>query len=219
MLKRMLILVAALLLVATTTAAQQPKTTASQQPKPPAERASVPSKAPEPPPQPINIKIEFTITDQTGSGSAYSYQWPCCGINFATTDFFLVAPNGPGYISRTGTAAVECSCAHLDRNVLVETPGPMRDSPKSFSYREVRINVDAHPVLLKDGKISITFGLEYLPKAGSSGGEGSLEPGMSSLNERLGLILESGKPMIVSQAADPVSDRKISVELIATVLK
>src|SRR5207244_4598686 len=38
-------------------------------------------------------------TDQTGSGTAYSYQWPCCGINPTTTDFFLVAPNGPGYIS------------------------------------------------------------------------------------------------------------------------
>ena len=195
MLKRMLILVAALLLVATTTAAQQPKTTASQQPKPPAERASVPSKAPEPPPQPINIKIEFTITDQTGSGQ----------------------PSKKVVSMIVGDR--QNNSIRSNANVLVETPGPMRDSPKSFSYREVWINVDAHPVLLKDGKISITFGLEYLPKAGSSGGEGSLEPGMSSLNERLGLILESGKPMIVSQAADPVSDRKISVELIATVLK
>jgi large repetitive protein len=44
-------------------------------------------------------------TDQTGSGTAYSYQWPCCGTNPTTTDFFLVAPNGPGYISRTGTAS------------------------------------------------------------------------------------------------------------------
>jgi hypothetical protein len=51
-------------------------------------------------------------TDQTGSGTAYSYQWPCCGdLSIAPTNFFLVAPNVPvgpfdtGYISRTGTAS------------------------------------------------------------------------------------------------------------------
>ena len=42
---------------------------------------------------------------------------------------------------------------------------------------------------------------------------------MSQLNERLSLVLESGKPMIVSQAADPVSDRKITVEVTATILR
>jgi subtilisin-like proprotein convertase family protein len=44
-------------------------------------------------------------TDQTGTGTAYSYQWPCCGIlsSLAATDFFLVNDKGSGYISRTGT--------------------------------------------------------------------------------------------------------------------
>ena len=42
---------------------------------------------------------------------------------------------------------------------------------------------------------------------------------MTSWNERLSVILESGKPMIVSQAADPTSDRKITVEITATILK
>ena len=42
---------------------------------------------------------------------------------------------------------------------------------------------------------------------------------MASINERLGLIFESGKPIIVSQAADPTSDRKITVEVTATILK
>jgi hypothetical protein len=35
----------------------------------------------------------------------------------------------------------------------------------------------------------------------------------------LSVILESGKPMVVSQAADPTSDRKITVEVTATILK
>ena len=33
------------------------------------------------------------------------------------------------------------------------------------------------------------------------------------------VVLQSGKPMIVSQAADPVTDRKIVVEVVATILK
>ena len=32
-------------------------------------------------------------------------------------------------------------------------------------------------------------------------------------------MLQSGKPLVVSQAADPVSDRKVIVEVKATVLK
>jgi subtilisin-like proprotein convertase family protein/sugar lactone lactonase YvrE len=44
-------------------------------------------------------------TDQTGTGNAYSFQWPGFGIysSLALTNFFLVNPQGSGYISRTGT--------------------------------------------------------------------------------------------------------------------
>jgi hypothetical protein len=41
----------------------------------------------------------------------------------------------------------------------------------------------------------------------------------SSLNEQLTVILDAGKPMVVSQAPDPASDRKIAVEIRATVLR
>jgi subtilisin-like proprotein convertase family protein len=41
-------------------------------------------------------------TDQTGSGTVYTYQWPCCNAIGVATDFFGVgtAPNSP-YVSRT----------------------------------------------------------------------------------------------------------------------
>ena len=89
----------------------------------------------------------------------------------------------------------------------------------SYNYRNVTINVDARPAIVvkEPNKILVSFGLEYFPKA--QGGQEEMEPGMASLNERLGLILESGKPVVVSQAADPTSDRKITVEVTATILK
>jgi hypothetical protein len=64
----------------------------------------------------------------------------------------------------------------------------------------------------------MNFGLEYLPTTRLSAQEEG-EPGLTSWNERLSVILESGKPMVVSQAADPTSDRKITVEVTATILK
>jgi hypothetical protein len=84
----------------------------------------------------------------------------------------------------------------------------------------VSINVDATPLILKDGGIRLQFGLEYQPRP-------SLEPQQSTapvgriaqINERLTVILQENKPMVISQAADPGSDRKITVELRATIVK
>lgn len=148
-----------------------------------------------PPAQPLNIKIEVSITDQTGSG----------------------AP---------ARKVVTMIAADRDRNsirssasVPVRTVTPGANSMPAVNYRNVTINVDAWPTILArdPNKIHVTFAIEYLPK--SAGGAEGMEPGMAQLNESLSLILESGKPMMVSQAADPTSDRKISVEVTATILK
>lgn len=86
-------------------------------------------------------------------------------------------------------------------------------------YRTVGINLDAQPWIdVKDqNRVQLMFGLEYQPK--TTGGGDSNEPGLSSLTQRQTLMLESGKSMLVSQAADPTSDRKITVEVTATILK
>ena len=91
--------------------------------------------------------------------------------------------------------------------------------PVKAAFRNVTINVDARPsiVVKEPNKVLLSIGLEYLPR--SVGGQEEMEAGMATLSERLGLILESGKSMIISQAADPTSDRKITVEVTATILK
>jgi hypothetical protein len=81
----------------------------------------------------------------------------------------------------------------------------------------VALNVDAMPMIIKDSLMRIDVSLEYVPKPGSE--NASSGEGRGSLNERLSLLVESGKPLIVSQASDPTSDRRISVELTATILK
>jgi hypothetical protein len=84
----------------------------------------------------------------------------------------------------------------------------------------VTINVDARPNLLRDGAIRLQLGLEYLPRPSASPPDAAVQPlGASGLNQRMNLILQDGKPLLISQAADPGSDRKISVEVSATVLR
>jgi hypothetical protein len=39
------------------------------------------------------------------------------------------------------------------------------------------------------------------------------------LNQSIGVVLTPGKPTIISQSADPNSDRKVAVEVTATVVK
>lgn len=81
----------------------------------------------------------------------------------------------------------------------------------------VTLNVDATPAILKDGQMRLDLGLEYVPKPGSENATSG--EGRGSLNQRLSLLVESGRPLVISQASDPTSDRKISVELTATILK
>jgi hypothetical protein len=61
----------------------------------------------------------------------------------------------------------------------------------------------------------LILGLEYNPR--TLGSDAPTE--WSSLNEQIGVVLEPGKPLIVSQAADPASERKISVQVRATPMK
>jgi hypothetical protein len=82
----------------------------------------------------------------------------------------------------------------------------------------VTLNVDARPSLISnDNRILLELTLEYLPKPGSDNANSG--EGRANLTERLGLVVTSGKPLVISHASDPTSDRKISVELTATILK
>jgi len=85
----------------------------------------------------------------------------------------------------------------------------------------VPLNVDASPTLLADGKLRLSINLQYdwpaPPDSASPRGIGSVTT--TSLHDQLMMILESGKPMIVAQSADPVGDRQVTVEVKATVLR
>jgi hypothetical protein len=93
--------------------------------------------------------------------------------------------------------------------------GSIRSLGTVRSQGRVQINVDARPQILQSGGIRISLGLEYNPR--TLGNDAPAE--WSSLNEQIQAVLEPGKPLVISQAADPASDRKIMVEVRASILK
>jgi hypothetical protein len=83
------------------------------------------------------------------------------------------------------------------------------------------LNVEARPTLAADGKIHLELSVLYdLPDAPSEG-TGKVEelPWTTRVQEGFGLLLENDKPLVVSQSADPRVNRKVTVEVKATVLK
>jgi hypothetical protein len=120
-------------------------------------------------------------------------------------DFTITDQTGPGDPLRKVVTLVVA-----DRH-----SGSIRSTGSVRSQGRVQINVDARPQILQSGAIRLTLGLEYNPR--TLGNDSPTE--WSSLNEQIGVVLQPGKPLVVSQAADPASDRKISVEVLAAILK
>ena len=96
----------------------------------------------------------------------------------------------------------------------VGTIRPDGDSPYA-----VVLNVDARPFVSVDGPVQLELTFEYVPLKSTGDVKEGARQRPSGINQSQTVILQSGKPLVVSQAADPISDRKVIVELKATVLK
>src|SRR4029453_3293530 len=78
------------------------------------------------------------------------------------------------------------------------------------------LNVDARPEILDNDRLVVEMTIEYRPLAP----EGTVPPKPPPpLNAQLTVILKNSKPLLVSQAADPATDRKMTVEVRASILK
>lgn len=90
-------------------------------------------------------------------------------------------------------------------------------------------NVDALPVMMGDGKVHTRLTVQYdapmanAPAPNTQGGAPApiLSPfaNFAGVRDSVAVILENGKPLVVVQSTDPVSDRKVSVEVKATILR
>jgi hypothetical protein len=95
----------------------------------------------------------------------------------------------------------------------IRTSGDVRTP---LGFRPVILNVDAQPKVHKDGRIRVDMTIEYRPIAAEAESEKSTTP---TINETINVLLEDGKPLVISQSADPATDRKVKVEAKASILK
>ena len=204
--KSRMVLFTACLLVASHALAQTPPPAPRAPKAPPAPAAppaapAPPAAAPPPPPvppaprgQPINIRVELTITE-TGAGIA----------SVKKNVVAVVGDGFSGYVREQG---------------MVAASGGANFPPFE---RNVPLNLDAFPVILQNGKIRLTCTIQYLsgpPPSALAPGE-SREPARSrtDIKQNLVLNLDSGKSLVVSDATDPITDRRVTVEVMATILK
>jgi hypothetical protein len=93
--------------------------------------------------------------------------------------------------------------------------GFVRASGNAFGT--IPLNVDASPII--DGAhIRLSLALLYGWVDAAASGE-ARQTSRIDFQQRLGVVLEDGKTMRVAQSADPLSDRRVSLEVTATILR
>ena len=99
--------------------------------------------------------------------------------------------------------------------------GSIRSQSDVMAVGPVPLNVDTSPELLLDGKIRLGFNLQYDWPAPIEQTERAPRGTVvkTTMHDSVSLILESGKPMIAAQSADPIGDRQVTVEVKATILR
>ena len=142
--------------------------------------------------QAVNMRLDLTITDDRGSAQPISKM-----VSVMTADRYW------GRVRTQGEV----------------TTADNRRLP-------VILNVDARPTLLRDNRARVELTIEYRPAieaftappaaTGSKPDSNGLPPNVS---ESLAVVLEDGKPVLISQSADPISDRKVKVEAKLTILR
>jgi hypothetical protein len=97
------------------------------------------------------------------------------------------------------------------------------DVQTKLGFRPVVLNIDSFPRVIPvpgtttpSSKLKVDLTIDYRPVAGEADTEKSTTP---SINESLTIILEDGKSIVISQSADPATDRRVKVEAKATILK
>jgi hypothetical protein len=85
------------------------------------------------------------------------------------------------------------------------------------TLREIGINVDATPEVRSDGRVFLNLTVQYTPDWPEQSPAAKQRP--ADINESFSVVLPDGKMTTLSQSADPQSDRKVTLEVTATVVK
>jgi hypothetical protein len=177
-----------------------------QTPAPAATQPTAPTPAAQPTPKPAdilpprriplpaaaNIRVDITITDQAGTAAPLKKT-----LNVISAD------GGSGSVRSKATVAVPRF-----------PPGP---DPKNYIYEDLPLNVDVRPEITEnENRIRTRLILNYETFSPKSEGTPAVR---SVVTVDQWVMLDNGKPLVVSQSADATTDRRVTVELKATIMK
>jgi hypothetical protein len=176
-------------------------------PPPQAEKPSMlPVQPPPPPPPPVglaNVKMDITITDQAGAAKP-----------IVKTISVIVADRANNQIR-----------SQVVMPVATRRRIPARDSrtgeevvDPQWRTEDLPLNIDLRAEIIDASRVRMRLVLNYRTVTESTTLDG--QPARTSVvTEEVSTILDSGKPTMISQSADAATDRKVTVEVKATIQK
>jgi hypothetical protein len=75
------------------------------------------------------------------------------------------------------------------------------------------LNLDVRPQIVRDGRVRLLVSLEFTPQDAPD------RPSQPPIQESIVALADDGKSVVLSQSADPTSDRKVRLEVKATIFK
>jgi hypothetical protein len=94
--------------------------------------------------------------------------------------------------------------------------GAVRTQNRLPDGNPVYLNIDAQARVYGGGVISVVMTFQYTP-AQPAQGENRQRP--ADLEEHVSVLLQDGKSTVVSQSADPATDRKVTAQITATIVR
>jgi hypothetical protein len=75
------------------------------------------------------------------------------------------------------------------------------------------LNLDVRPEIVRDSRVRLFVSLEFSPQDGPD------RPTQPPVLQSLTALVDDGKSLVISQSADPTSDRKVRVDVKATIVR
>lgn len=109
----------------------------------------------------------------------------------------------------------------VSMTVLSGQTGMVRTQNVVAGRYPVRLNVDVQATAFASGLVSTRLTVNYQPAPAEAGAiaDSQLREMPGQLEESIAVVLADGKPLVLTESADPVSDRKVTLEAKATILK
>lgn len=75
------------------------------------------------------------------------------------------------------------------------------------------LNLDVRPQIVREGRVRVLVSLEFTPQDAPD------RPAQPPLQESIVALVDDGKSLVLSQSADPASDRKVRLDMKATIVR